>query len=63
MNMDSLIDADTMAEVLKVPKSWLYQRTRFGQDAIPHVKVGKYVRFDPSEVLSFLKNKGKLAEK
>ncbi len=55
--MDKLIDAEEMAAILKVDVSWLYQRTRLGQAEIPHVKLGKYVRFDPNEVLEFFKNK------
>ena len=46
-----------MAKFLKVPKGWIYQRTQFGRDAIPFIKVGKYLRFDPDEVLNFFKNK------
>jgi excisionase family DNA binding protein len=32
------------AELLRVPVSWLYERTR--ANSIPHVKLGKYLRFD-----------------
>jgi hypothetical protein len=56
-NMDRLIDAEEMAAILKVDVSWLYQRTRLGQEGIPHVKLGKYVRFDPLTVMEFFKNK------
>jgi hypothetical protein len=42
-----------LADRLKVPVSWVYQRTRLGQQAIPHVKMGKYVRFDWDEVIAF----------
>lgn len=55
--MDGLVDAEEMAAILKVPVSWLYQRTRLGQEGIPHVKLGKYVRFAPKVVLEFFKNK------
>ena len=45
-----------MAERLKVPKSWLYSRTReTGPGSIPRVKVGKYIRFVESEVMEWLK--------
>jgi len=57
MLQNTLVDVIKMASLLNVPKSWLYQRTRFGTDAIPHVRVGKYVRFNPEEVIEFLKNK------
>ncbi|MFA5159821.1 MAG: helix-turn-helix domain-containing protein [Candidatus Omnitrophota bacterium] len=54
-----LLKAGEMAELLGVPKSWIYQRTMQGQEAIPHIKMGMYVRFDPDEVLGFFKTKGK----
>ena len=47
------ISVKELAEILNVPVSWIYQRTRFGQDAIPHAKFGKYVRFDPDAVIAF----------
>ena len=41
-------DINETAAFLKVPKSWLYQRTR--KNAVPVVRVGKYVRFDLREI-------------
>src|SRR5206468_7615372 len=32
------------ADLLRVPVSWLYERTR--TNSVPHVKLGKYLRFD-----------------
>jgi excisionase family DNA binding protein len=43
-NVKSFADIDDAAAFLNVPKSWLYQRTR--KNAVPFVRVGKYVRFD-----------------
>jgi len=54
MGTGELITAQELADRLKVPVSWVYQRTRLGQQAIPHVKMGKYVRFDWDEVIAFL---------
>ena len=48
-----LIGVEEMAKKLDVPISWLYARTRTNE--IPHLKVGKYVRFDESEVWEWLK--------
>ena len=46
---------DEMAEVLKVPKSWLYPRTReTGLGCIPRVKVGKYLRFRFDDVMAWI---------
>ena len=55
--MKSLITVQELAEILNVPVSWIYQRTSMGQKGIPHVKMGKYVRFDPDEVIRFLRSK------
>ena len=46
-----LVNVEEMARILGVPTSWLYQRTRL--NTIPCVRVGKYVRFKPEEVLMF----------
>ena len=55
MSTGELITVQELAKKLKVPVSWVYQRTRLlGQEAIPHVKMGKYVRFDWDEVVEFL---------
>ncbi len=50
-----LIDVRELAQVLHVPVSWLYERTRL--DRIPCVRLGKYLRFDPQEVMSFFRDK------
>lgn len=56
MNRD-LLTIDELAEKLRVPKSWVYSRTRIkGPDAFPRLKIGKYLRFSLEEVLSWLKN-------
>ncbi len=44
-----------LAKILQVPVSWIYQRTRLGQTAIPHIKFGKYVRFEPKQVIEFFR--------
>jgi excisionase family DNA binding protein len=37
-----------LAEYLAVPRGWVYDRTQSnGPDRIPHIKLGKYIRFDP----------------
>ena len=49
---DELAELLTLDEVvtwLRVPRSWVYARTRKGQ--IPHVKLGKYLRF-PRQALA-----------
>ena len=54
----NLLTIDEMADALKVRMSWLYSRTReTGPDAIPRVKVGKYIRFVEADVMDWLKRK------
>jgi excisionase family DNA binding protein len=46
---------DELAEQLKVPKSWIYSRTRLvGPGAFPRLRVGKYLRFRLASVLDWL---------
>lgn len=41
---------EVLAGYLGVPVSWIYKRTRKknAPELIPHIKLGKYVRFDPT---------------
>ena len=39
----SLLDAAGAAELLGVPKTWVLAEAR--KDRIPHVRLGRYVRF------------------
>jgi excisionase family DNA binding protein len=50
---------DDVATLLKVRRSWIYERTRTRnngsrKDMLPFVKVGKNVRFDPAAVAEFI---------
>ena len=59
--MDRLLTVDELAEVLRVPRSWIYSRSRqTGPDAIPRVPVGKYVRFELDSVMAWLRNQGRV---
>ena len=58
MDSEKLITVKEMAERLRVPKKWIYERTRLGQWAIPHFRIGKHIRFDPVEVLAFFHEHG-----
>jgi excisionase family DNA binding protein len=46
-----LLDATGAAELLSVPKSWVLAEAR--ADRIPHVRLGRYVRFDASELINW----------
>lgn len=53
---EEIITIDELAEMWKVPKSWVYSRTReTGPGSIPRLKVGKYLRFDANQVTDWLK--------
>ena len=45
------------ADLLRVRVSWLYERTR--TNAVPHVKLGKYLRFDRDELLGWARSFGR----
>ena len=40
------------ADLLRVKVSWLYERTR--TNTVPHVKLGKYLRFDRDELIAWV---------
>ena len=42
---------DEAAALIRVPKSWLYERTR--TNTVPHLKLGKYLRFDREELVTW----------
>jgi excisionase family DNA binding protein len=46
--MTQLITADGAAERLGVKASWVLREARAGR--IPHIRMGRYVRFDPDEL-------------
>ncbi len=53
--MNELLTPREMAEILRTPLSWIYGQTRLkGENTIPTVRVGKYIRFKKNEVLSWL---------
>ncbi len=50
-----LLTAEQVAEIFQVPKSWVYGRTRKrGVERLPHLKLGKYLRFEEVAVREFL---------
>lgn len=50
-----LLTVEELAARLKVPRSWVYARTRQrGTAQLPYVKLGKYVRFEPEAVQAWL---------
>jgi excisionase family DNA binding protein len=56
----NLLTVDELALRLKVPRSWVYGRTRLrGNDKnpIPCLQVGRHLRFDESAVMDWLRGK------
>lgn len=47
-----LLTVPELAELLSVPQSWIYARTASGE--IPHVRVGRYKRFNLRTVMAWL---------
>jgi excisionase family DNA binding protein len=50
--MSRLLDANEIAERLGVPVSWVRESARSG--AMPHIRLGRYVRFDLADVEEWL---------
>jgi excisionase family DNA binding protein len=46
-----LLTIEEAAGLLRVKVTWLYERTRTNE--VPHVKLGKYLRFDQDELLAW----------
>ncbi|MFH2055573.1 MAG: helix-turn-helix domain-containing protein [bacterium] len=58
--MSNLLNPNELAARLGVPVSWIYDRTRKGgPEILPHIKVGKYVRFEEEKVMEYLRAKGR----
>lgn len=49
---DKLLTASEAADLLSVPESWVREQTRLG--LVPHIRLGRYVRYRRSAVLSWL---------
>lgn len=50
--IDALLTADEVAALLRVTKAWVYAETR--AQRIPHVPLGRYVRYRQSAVLEWI---------
>lgn len=59
--LHELLTVDDVAALLKVSKSWVYEHTRARvvpqAERLPHVRIGKYVRFDAHAVRAYLARK------
>ena len=48
-----LLDASEVAQILRVPRSWVYSHL----SELPVIRLGRYVRFRPSEIERFLQQR------
>jgi excisionase family DNA binding protein len=56
--MENLLTVGEVAALLRVPASWIYARTADASlEAIPHLKLGRHLRFRRAEVLVWLEGK------
>jgi len=54
-NEGTLLTVQEVAEILKVPVSWVYEHTRGRcSEKLPYVKVGKYLRFFDADIANYL---------
>jgi excisionase family DNA binding protein len=62
-DLHELLTVGEIAALLKVSKSWVYEHTRSRgtprSERLPHLKLGKYVRFDAQAVRGFLNRRCK----
>jgi excisionase family DNA binding protein len=52
VNADRLLTATEVAELLAVTERWVREHTRSG--LIPHISLGRYVRYRPAAVLAWI---------
>ena len=49
-----LLNADQVAQILGVPRSWVYSHL----DQLPTIRLGRYVRFRRSDIERFIEQRG-----
>jgi predicted DNA-binding transcriptional regulator AlpA len=53
--LETLLAVKDVARIFQVKKSWVYGRTRKrGVERLPHLKLGKYLRFEEGAIREFL---------
>ncbi len=52
-----LLTVNEVASLFRVPTSWVYERCREGaSNPLPHLKLGKYLRFSKSDLFEYMEN-------
>jgi predicted DNA-binding transcriptional regulator AlpA len=64
--MEDILTPEQLAQRLQVKPSWVYEQTRDragirSTDPLPHIKMGRYLRFDWCDVLAWLERHKKAA--
>lgn len=57
IELEELVDSETMAKKLNIPERTLYTISREDPDRIPSHKIGSAVRFSPREVFEATKRR------
>ncbi len=55
MNRRDFMTVDELSQYLKVPRSWIYDKTH--RDILPCYRLGKLLRFDLDEIEHWLESK------
>ena len=53
--MERLLTVEEVAKILNVSAAWVYDHTARKRPRIPSVRLGKVVRFHPSDVEQFIR--------
>ena len=65
VELHELLTVDEVAALLKVSRNWVYEHIRKRgtprSGRLPHVKIGKYVRFQPRAVREFVARLSRIA--
>ena len=60
VHLNDLMTVEELAEMLKVKVSWIYDRVSSDHhDPLPHLRLGRYIRFERALVLEFLQRQRK----
>ncbi len=58
--LERLLTVEELAELLKVPLGWVYEKTRGrALNRIPGIKLGKYWRFREADIVTWLEQQKK----
>jgi excisionase family DNA binding protein len=57
IELDTLLTVREVAEILKVPTTWVYEHARPNcANPLPFLKVGKYLRFIAADIMTYVRD-------